>query len=217
MFSVCVCVFLGSLCLKLLLRDDFESLKCWLDLWLSCMLDCIHICVFPFLKNGFLSNLNTSSIPHRHLAICRTLKLFLIAISTNPQHSTARWTDWESSWTLDSSSIASGSIKLLLLCRCFVPRHLLDSCIYRRCFSRQLHLLMLFFLTPPSTDGLTPLDTSICRELLRIYIYALRDPVLVSSISLDLSAPIHLPNILSFTSNLFLKHFSRLIKFFFTW
>ena len=38
------------------------------------------------------------------------------------------------------------------------------------------------------------LDTSICRELLRIYIYAFRDPVLISSISLDLSAPVHLPN-----------------------
>ena len=50
---VCVCVFLGSLCIIFLLRDDFESLKCWLDLWLSYMLDCIHICVFPFLKNGF--------------------------------------------------------------------------------------------------------------------------------------------------------------------
>ena len=50
---VCVCVFLGSLCLNLLLSDDFESLKCCLDPWLSCMLDCIHICVFPFLKNCF--------------------------------------------------------------------------------------------------------------------------------------------------------------------
>ena len=46
-----VCVFLGSMCLKLLLRDDFESSKCCLDLWLSYMLYYIHIYVFPFLKN----------------------------------------------------------------------------------------------------------------------------------------------------------------------
>ena len=41
------------------------------------------------------------------------------------------------------------------------------------------------------------LDTSrhlYCRELLRIYIYALHDPVLISSISLDLSTPVHLLN-----------------------
>ena len=55
--------------------------------------------------------------------------------------------------------------------------------------SRHLHLSTSIFSTPSSTDGLTPLDTSICRELLRIYIFVLRDSVLYSSISLDLSAP----------------------------
>ena len=50
---VCVCV-LGFMCLTFfLLRDVFESLKCYLDPWLSCMFDCIHVCVFLFLKNGF--------------------------------------------------------------------------------------------------------------------------------------------------------------------
>ena len=73
-----MCVFLGSMCLKLLLRDDFESLKCCLDLWLSCMLDCIHIYVFPFLKNYFYTILT----PPWHLAVCWALKLFLIAILT---------------------------------------------------------------------------------------------------------------------------------------
>ena len=49
---VCVCVCLGSLCLSfLLLRDDFKSLKCCLDPWLSCIFDCIHVYVFLFLKN----------------------------------------------------------------------------------------------------------------------------------------------------------------------
>ena len=83
--------------------------------------------------------------------------------------------------------------------------------------SRQLHLSTLFFLTPSSTDVSTPLDTFICRELLRIYIYVLRDPVLISSISLNLSAPVHLPNTLSFTSNLFLKHFFEINLVFLHW
>ena len=46
-----VCVFLGSMCLKLLLKDDFERLIWCLDHWLNCMLDCIHVCVFLFSKN----------------------------------------------------------------------------------------------------------------------------------------------------------------------
>ena len=107
MFSVCEC-FLGSLCLKLLFKDDFESLKCWLDHWLSCMLDCIHICVFPFLKNCFYA----ISTPPRHLAICQALKLFLIAILTL---STARWIDQESSWPFDSFSTASRFIEVGLI------------------------------------------------------------------------------------------------------
>ena len=37
----------------LLLRNDFESSKFYLDPWLSYMFDCIHICVFLFLKNVF--------------------------------------------------------------------------------------------------------------------------------------------------------------------
>ena len=45
-----------------LLRDVFESLKCCLDLWLSNMVDCIHICVFLFFEKLFLSNLDSFSI-----------------------------------------------------------------------------------------------------------------------------------------------------------
>ena len=85
---VCVCV-LGSMCLTLfMLRDDFESLKCCLDPWLSCMFDCIHVCVFLLLKNYFLSNLNTS----RHL-------VYLSSYSASFNHN------------LDSFSIAPRSIK----------------------------------------------------------------------------------------------------------
>ena len=35
------------------LRDYFERLLCWLDHWLSCMLDCIHVCVYLLSKNYF--------------------------------------------------------------------------------------------------------------------------------------------------------------------
>ena len=68
---VCVCVFLKSMCLKFLLRDDFERLLCWLDHWLRCMLDCIYVCVFHSWKTGFKKWLDTSSIPPWHFAISR--------------------------------------------------------------------------------------------------------------------------------------------------
>ena len=74
------------------MRDDFEILLCWLDYWLSCMLDCIHVCVFHSRKTGFKKWLDTSSIPPRHLAICRASQAF-------------------SYYNLDSSSIPSGSIE----------------------------------------------------------------------------------------------------------
>ena len=63
---VCVCVcLLGSLCLSLfLMRDDFLSLKCCLDLWLSCIFYCIHNYVLLFLKNYFKA---ISTAP-RHLS-----------------------------------------------------------------------------------------------------------------------------------------------------
>ena len=35
------------------LRDYFERLLYWLDHWLSCMLDCIHVCAFLLSKNYF--------------------------------------------------------------------------------------------------------------------------------------------------------------------
>ena len=56
------------------------------------------------------------------------------------------------------------------------------------------------------------LDTCICRDLLRVYIYFLHDLFLISSISLNLSAPVHLPNTFSLTPNLFLCDFSSFFK-----
>ena len=40
------------------------------------MLDCIHVCVFHSRKTGFKKWLDTSSIPPRHLAVCRASQAF---------------------------------------------------------------------------------------------------------------------------------------------
>ena len=59
---MCVCVFEIHV-----LKIFSERLLCWLDHWLSCMLDCIHICVFHISKNCCEKLprhfLDTSSIP----------------------------------------------------------------------------------------------------------------------------------------------------------
>ena len=68
-------------------------------------------------------------------------------------------------------------------------------------------LLMAISLIPSQIAISIPLDTCIYRALLRIYIFVLRDPILISSISLDQSAPVHLPNTISLTPNLFLYDF----------
>ena len=133
--------------LKLLLRDDFESLICWLDHWLSCMLDCIHVYVFLLLKNYFEKLA-------RHLpdtsSIASNLSSFLsFFLSQSRQHLDTWWIDRASSYHLDSFSTSGGSIELLFLIRYF-------------CFSipsRHLHLSTSIFSTPTSTDGSTPLDT----------------------------------------------------------
>ena len=80
MFSVCV--FLGSMCLKLLLRDDFENLKYWLDPWLSCMFDWIHICVFHFSTS---SSCNLDSFSTAGGLIKLLFSFLVIYPSTNPR------------------------------------------------------------------------------------------------------------------------------------
>ena len=81
---VCVCVFVFGIMCFFWLRDNFESSKCCLDHWLSCMFDCIHICIFLFLKT-YRAHLLFSS-QSRHLSI-------------------VRWINQEISCLLDSSSI----------------------------------------------------------------------------------------------------------------
>ena len=59
-----MCVYFGIKMLIFLFRDDFDCSKCCSDPWLSCMLDCIHIYVFSFLKNCFKATLTD----RRHLS-----------------------------------------------------------------------------------------------------------------------------------------------------
>ena len=133
------------MCLKLLLRDDFERFIWCLDHWLCCMFDCIHFSVFLFSKNYFKSLLDTSSTPPRHLAICRAFKLFLIAMST-PGGSIKKVLV-----SLIASQQLGRSIKLLFLICWFVPRHMLNTYICRRPFSQHLSRQISRHLSTPSS------------------------------------------------------------------
>ena len=73
-------------------------------------------------------------------------------------------------------------------------------------------LSMTISSIPTSIASSIHLDTCIYRALLRVYIFILHDPILISSISLDLSAPVHLPNTISLTPNLFLYDFSSFFQ-----
>ena len=141
-----------------------------------------------------------------HSCLCFSLfeKLLLKASLTPPRH----------------LAICRAS-KLFLIAISTPPQHLVDR-------SRLSSSVFASFLDTSSTVASINvvfldtffdrwLDTFICRELLRIYIFFLCDPVLISSISLDLSAPVPLPNTISLTPNLFPSDFSNFFKFFFTW
>ena len=166
----------------------------------GCMLDCIHVCVFHFSKNCFEKLV-------RHLLDSQLSSSLSFFILLSRQLLDTWWIDRESSCLLDSFSTVGGQIELLFL-------HLMD------CSStppRYLYLSTTISSIPTSIASLIPLDTCIYRDLLRTYIFILRDLVLISSISLDLSAPIHLPNTISLTPNLFLCDFSSFFKIFFSW
>ena len=156
-----------------------------------------YLCFSPLEKLFWKAGLT----PPWYLAIYRASQAFFL--SQSRQLLDTWWIDRECSCLLDSFSTPGGSIELLFLdlipCCSTLAQYL--SC--RWPFSRYLPRKIL--------------DTCICRDLLRVYIYLLRNPFLISSISLDLSAPIHLPNTLSFIPNLFLKVSSSFFKFFYTW
>ena len=155
--------------------------------------------ITPFEKcvTGFKKWLDTSW----HLSVCRASQAFSYR---NP----------------DTSSTPGGSIEKAPASS-IASRHLVDRssfCSWIWCVvPRLLDTLAIddHFL---DTYLDSFLDTCICRDLLRVYIYFLRDPFLISSISLDLSAPIHLPNILSLSlqtsSFVIFQAFSR---FFISW
>ena len=79
------------------------------------------------------------------------------------------------SWWIDQASVL-----VPLLCSSTPPR--------------QLHLSTLLFLIPSLTDDSTPIDTSICRELLRIYIKDKHDSDFIFFRSLSIPLSSHLPN-----------------------
>ena len=93
------------------LRDYFERFLCWLDHWLSCMLGCIHICVFHISKNCF-DKLSRHLLDT--LLSVELLKYFLFFMQSRHLIDTW-WIDRESSCLLDSSSTPGGSIELLFL------------------------------------------------------------------------------------------------------
>ena len=133
--------------------------------------------------------LDTSSTP------CCLSRFFSCFLSLSQQLLDTWWIDRESSSFLDSFSTPGGSIKLLFLD--------LMSC------SSIPQLSTTISSIPTLIASSIPLDTCIYWALLKVYIFILRDPILISSISLDLSAPVHLPNTLSLTPNHFLCDFSR--------
>ena len=147
MFFLCVCVCVFEIfVLKITVERWFWELKMLigslveLHAWLHS-----YLC-FSLLEKLFLSNLDTSSTPG-YLSSFSTSYLNLDSFST------AMWIDRQTFWTLDSFSIASGSIELLYyLFYWIVPR--------------QLHLPKPIMLDTYST----PLDTSICRDLLNLNI-----------------------------------------------
>ena len=131
---------------------------------------------FTSRKTAFKSLLNTSSIPLQYLAVYRVSSAFFL--SQSRQLLDTWWIDQESSCLLDSFWTPSGLIELLFLylmiCSSTPPRY--------------LYLSKTIFTIPPSTDVSTPLDTFICRGLLRHYLFFLVrfEPHFVRSLSIDL-------------------------------
>ena len=185
-----MCVFLGSMCLKLLLRDDFERFIWCLDHWLCCVFDCIHVCIFLFSKNCFQKACSTPGY----------LSSFQAFFS---------YCNLDTSSTLSGliekvlvSSIAfrwqlGRSTKLLFLISWIVPRH--------------MHLSIAICSTPTSIDISTP-------SSVEIYWWLIYSPRAIHSsfLSISLSIPLsfHLPN-LSLSLQTFSLGILKLFRVFF--
>ena len=148
-------MFWRSLCSKFFgLRDYFERFLCWLDHWLSCVLDCIHICVFHISKNSFEKLARHLLTPPRYLAIYRASQAFFL---TQSRHLLDTWwIDWESSCLLNNSLTPGGSIKLLFL-------NLILCCsILARYLSCRALLKGLYILSSRSFSHFFDLSRSVC-------------------------------------------------------
>ena len=138
--------------------------------------------------------LNTSS------TLCCQSRFFSCFLSLSLQLLDTWWIDRESSCLLDSFLTPGGSIKLLLLD--------LMSC------SSIPQLSTTISSIPTSIVSSTPLDACIYQALLRVYIYFLCDPFLISSICPHLFISQTLSLSLQTSSFVIFQAFSR---FFFSW
>ena len=167
------------MCLKLLLRDDFKRFIWCLDHWLCCMFNCIHVSVFLFSKNCFKSLLDISSTPG-YLSSFQAFSYRNLDTFSTPGGSIEK---------VLVSSIASWqlgrSIELLFLIWWFVSRHMLNTYICRRPFSRHLPQQISWHLSTPSS--------------IEIYWWPIYSPraICISFLSISLSIPLsfHLPNL----------------------
>ena len=130
---------------------------------MSCMLDCIHICIFHISKNCF------EKLARHILDTLLSVELLKHFFVTQSRHLlNTWWIDRESSCLLDSSSTPARSIELLFS----IPQ-----------------LSKTRSSTPTSTTSSIPLDTCICQDLLAADIRPLCDLKFISlrSLSLDTS------------------------------
>ena len=138
--------------------------------------------------------LDTSSTP------CCLSRFFSCFLLLSRQLLNTWWIDRESSSFLDSFSTPGGSIELLFLD--------LMSC------SSIPQLSMTISSIPTSIASSIPLDTCIYRALLKVYIFILRDPILISSICLHLFIS-QTPSLSLQTSSFVI--FQAFSRFFFSW
>ena len=137
----------------------------------------LHSCLcFSHLEKLLLKS---SSTPPQYLLdtllSIELIQLFLIAIPTTSRHLVDRSSYRESSCLLDSFSTLGGSIELLFL----------YQMIYSSTPPQYLYLSKTIFSIPSLTDISTPLDTFICRDLLRHYLFFLvqSEPYFIRSFS----------------------------------
>ena len=170
---MCVCVCFGDpYAQNFNLRDYFERLLCGLDHWLSCILDCIHVCIFLLSKNCF------EKLARHILDTLLSVKLLKPFSYRNP----------------NSSSILGGSIEKTPTSS-IAPWHLVD----RSSFCSWNWFFVTRYLLDTSAIDDRLLDTSLdsfldtsrylsCRVLLKVLF---KPPLRSFSHFFDLSQSVH--------------------------